>query len=396
MRILIVATSSQGGAGIAALRSFEALKESGLDVTFMSLDLNRGACITEPNLLKKALAVFQRKSITVFQRFVVQNSKALITSISFDSISRIYKNIFTSYDVIHIHAFYNVTTIDEIAKLSTDSKKVILTLHDERLFTGGCHYSGECTGYQNSCKNCPLVRGVFKALPQYSLKTTLKSLQSANQIEFVTPSSWLAEKAHLSAALKARSIHVISNPIPEIFSPTLGKRTSASIGNLSIGFNAYSVDNPLKGFSTLRGALEMLSENDKSKIHLKVASQSVSVTGIEGVRMDSVAPNSDRELREFYESIDLLVVPSLQDNSPSVVGEALASGTPVFGSNVGGIPEILERFEQYVFASGDVEDLSRRISDALQFGLPSIDHDRARFEFSASNYARRITEVYSL
>lgn len=396
MRILIVATSSQGGAGIAALRSFEALKESGLDVSFMSLDLNKGASFTAPNLLKKTSAVFQRKSITIFQRFLVQNSKALVTSFSFDSISRIYKNIFTSYDVIHIHAFYNLMTIDEIAKLSTHSKKVIVTLHDERLFTGGCHYSGHCISYQSSCKNCPLVRRVFKALPQYSLKTTLKSLQSANQIEFVTPSNWLAEKASISAALNAKSIHVISNPIPEIFSPTSGKRTSVGIDNLSIGFNAYSVDNPLKGFSILKGALEKLSENDKSKIHLKVASQSVSVTGIEGVRMDSVAPNSDGELREFYESIDLLVVPSLQDNSPNVVGEALASGIPVFGSNVGGIPEILERFEQHVFASGDVEDLSRRISDALQFGLPSIDHDKVRFDFSASSYARRITEVYSL
>jgi glycosyltransferase involved in cell wall biosynthesis len=199
-----------------------------------------------------------------------------------------------------------------------------------------------------------------------------------------------------SAALKDRSIHVISNPIPEIFASSLDKKNSTRIGILSIGFNAYSVDNPLKGFSVLRSALEKLSDNDKAKIHLKVASQSLSIASIQGVRIDLVAPNSDRELSDFYQSIDLLIVPSLQDNSPSVIGEALASGIPVYGSNVGGIPESLEKFEQYVFASGDVDALSKRISDALQFGLPSIDYEKARFEFSAGSYARRITEIYSL
>ena len=114
------------------------------------------------------------------------------------------------------------------------------------------------------------------------------------------------------------------------------------------------------------------------------------------MQIDLVAPNSDRELSDFYQSIDLLIVPSLQDNSPSVIGEALASGIPVYGSDVGGIPENLEKFEQYVFASGDVEALSKRIMEALHFGLPSIDSEKVRFEFSAGSYARRITEIYSL
>jgi glycosyltransferase involved in cell wall biosynthesis len=39
--------------------------------------------------------------------------------------------------------------------------------------------------------------------------------------------------------------------------------------------------------------------------------------------------------------MDLLVVPSRQDNSPNVIGEALMSGVRVLGSNVGGIPELM-------------------------------------------------------
>jgi glycosyltransferase involved in cell wall biosynthesis len=396
MRILIVATSSRGGAGIAALRSYEALKKSGLDADFISLDQNQTASFTKSHSLKKLLAIVQRKALTFFQRLLVQNSKELITSLSFNSINRMYRNIYKNYDVIHIHAFYNLTTTAEIARMSTESKKVIVTLHDERFFTGGCHYSGHCKGFQSNCKQCPLVRSVFRSLPQISLENTLKFLQFAEQIQFVSPSRWLAEKATTSAVLAGRSVHVISNPIPEIFTPSLDKENSARSGYLSIGFNAYSVDNPLKGFSVLRSALEKLSDNDKAKIRLKVASQSLNIASIQGVQIDLVAPISDRELSDFYQSIDLLIVPSLQDNSPSVIGEALASGIPVYGSDVGGIPENLEKFEQYVFASGDVEALSKKIIEALHFGLPSIDSEKARFEFSVGSYARRIIEIYSL
>lgn len=396
MRVLIIATSSRGGAGIAALRSYEALKESGLDADFISLDQSQTDSFTKSHSLKKFLAIGQRKAITLFQRLLVQNSKEPITSLSFDSINQADRSIFKGYDVIHIHAFYNLTTTAEIARMSTDSKKVIVTLHDERFFTGGCHYSGQCKGFQSNCKQCPLVRSAFRSLPQLSLESTLKSLQSAEKIQFVSPSRWLAEKATTSAALTGRRVHVISNPIPEIFTPSLDRKNSGESGNLSIGFNAYSVDNPLKGFSVLRSALEKLSDNDKARIHLKVASQSLNIASIQGVRIDLVAPNSDRELSDFYQSIDLLIVPSLQDNSPSVIGEALASGIPVYGSDVGGIPESLEKFEQFVFTPGDVEALSQRIIEALHFGLPSIDSEEARFEFSAGSYARQITEIYSL
>ena len=43
-------------------------------------------------------------------------------------------------------------------------------------------------------------------------------------------------------------------------------------------------------------------------------------------------------MASLLSTIDLVIVPSSQDNSPSVIGEALAVGVPVMGSDVGGIP----------------------------------------------------------
>jgi glycosyltransferase involved in cell wall biosynthesis len=45
--------------------------------------------------------------------------------------------------------------------------------------------------------------------------------------------------------------------------------------------------------------------------------------------------------KDFWQSIDVLLVPSRADNSPNVIHEAKLWGVPVISSSVGGIPEIL-------------------------------------------------------
>lgn len=47
------------------------------------------------------------------------------------------------------------------------------------------------------------------------------------------------------------------------------------------------------------------------------------------------------ELRDAFRSADLLVLPSLEDNCPMSVLEAMAAGVPVIASNVGGVPELV-------------------------------------------------------
>ena len=66
----------------------------------------------------------------------------------------------------------------------------------------------------------------------------------------------------------------------------------------------------------------------------------------------------------FFPRLDFTVVPSLwEDTFPSVVFESLLYGRPVLGSNLGGIPEMLNSSNGRLFSPGDPADLTRNIQE---------------------------------
>lgn len=67
----------------------------------------------------------------------------------------------------------------------------------------------------------------------------------------------------------------------------------------------------------------------------------------------------------FMQAADLFVLPSLWDSLPCVVSEALATGLPVVGSDVGGIPEMVDAESGRLAPPGDAAALCRALDDAL-------------------------------
>jgi len=69
-------------------------------------------------------------------------------------------------------------------------------------------------------------------------------------------------------------------------------------------------------------------------------------------------------LPDVLSRIDVLVVPSIwYENTPFVILEALASGTPVIASNLGGLSELIEDGKNgFLFRAGDSDDLRDKIA----------------------------------
>lgn len=84
----------------------------------------------------------------------------------------------------------------------------------------------------------------------------------------------------------------------------------------------------------------------------------------------------------FLAKSDLLVVPSLFDSFPDTVLEAMHCGTPVIGSRVGGIPDMIGR-EDLLFEPANPDEISRiirKLSQQNNLYLEIREHCRLRAE----------------
>ena len=89
------------------------------------------------------------------------------------------------------------------------------------------------------------------------------------------------------------------------------------------------------------------------------------------------------ETAAFYKSIDTLIMASKSETFGMVTIEALASGTPVIGSNSGGTPEIINHQETgLLFESGNTKDLSEK----LQLFLDMQTFDKNNIKLAAKRY----------
>ncbi|MFW9994111.1 MAG: glycosyltransferase family 4 protein, partial [Candidatus Odinarchaeota archaeon] len=73
----------------------------------------------------------------------------------------------------------------------------------------------------------------------------------------------------------------------------------------------------------------------------------------------------EKSLDDFYDTIDLLISPSLYEGCPNVVLEAIAKDIPAIGSSVGGTKEILE-YEELLFKPNDFQSLVKKLEGILK------------------------------
>lgn len=104
-------------------------------------------------------------------------------------------------------------------------------------------------------------------------------------------------------------------------------------------------------------------------------------------------------LPDFYNNSDLVVLPSYSEGLPNVLVEAIACGTKVIGSNVGGIPEVIKnkRFGSIVEPQNE-----KSLINAILLMLNKIDYlkfqqaDIKWFKesFNIEDNVKKIDELY--
>jgi glycosyltransferase involved in cell wall biosynthesis len=93
---------------------------------------------------------------------------------------------------------------------------------------------------------------------------------------------------------------------------------------------------------------------------------------------------------------DFFVLPSLWENQPCVLNEALSCGLPILATRIGGIPEMLDDQTGLLVPPGDVAALTDALCKALNH---EIHFDQKRIAQAAMRYqpetvGNEILEVY--
>ena len=328
IQIIHVSTSHTGGAGIAARRLSAALGDAGYASLFMACA--NQAFVPNHNEISIQRTLKQRLKGALLAR--VQRAISSKTYFTLGSIGAIEASSLKGYPrnnlVIHVHNWFNLADLIFFRELLLQGFRLVFTLHDMRLLTGGCHYSLNCHNYLKSCDSCPFLPSFFRGIPPRNLANFRELLtQFSTQIELICPSVWLQTLAVESQILPKESIHFIPNvhnwQNPNISDATMIQRNNPQ--SIDIGVASLDVTSPLKGGDFLSEIIKIASVT-KPQINFVFLND-----------YDSRGENQEG----FWENIDYLMVTSRADNSPNVIHEAKLRQVPVIATEVGGITELL-------------------------------------------------------
>ena len=110
--------------------------------------------------------------------------------------------------------------------------------------------------------------------------------------------------------------------------------------------------------------------------------------------------SDEKRIVDIYNSVDVFVLPSLEDNLPNTIMEAMACGVPSVGFKVGGIPEMIDHQKNgYVANYRDTNDLAQGIHWVLEEAdkelLSQACLQKVSHNYSQHAVALRYIEVYN-
>ncbi len=308
-----------------------------------------------------------------------------------------------SPDIAHAHCIYHHLSPSVLSLLHERGIPTVMTAHDLTLACPAYKMLNK-HGICEKCKHGNLSHVILNRCIHNSLSTsTLVAVESAAHKAFglyrrnldrvICPSQFYRQKLMEWGWPAEKLVHIPNFIEIEQYSPDY------KAGNYFLYFGRLA---PEKGVDTLIRAAALAGvwlqiagtgpfEND-----LKVLANELDA------KTDFLGYCSGEKLWELIRKARAVVLPSQwYENAPISIIEAYASGKPVIGANIGGIPEMIPTSEiGWLFESGDVDQLAEHLRDIqgmangklAEMGAQARSY--AADNFSKDRYANDFIDLY--
>ena len=410
---MIVNTSERtGGAAIAAGRLTEALKSHGIKAKMLVRDkqTDRISTVALGGGWKQVRKfVWERVVIWINSHFRRERLFSVDIANTGNDITRLPE--FKEADLIHLHWInQGMLSLKVIRKILASGKPVVWTMHDMWPCTGICHHARTCTAFHSECGACPMIYSQKRKDLSTRIFRQKQRLYASGGIHFVTCSHWLEGMAKQSALLVNQPVSVIPNPISTtLFHPM--KQTEARqklalpTESKLILFGSVKLTDKRKGIDYMVEACRLLAKQHPA---LKEQLALVAV-GMHAAELQPLVPfkvhnmgyvKEEHQLVEIYNAADLYVIPSLDENLPNTIMEAMACGTPCVGFPTGGIPEMIDHLKNgYLTKEHSAEQLAEGIYTLLTTpAYESLSHEavaKVNACYSERSVANQYGQLYA-
>ncbi len=299
-------------------------------------------------------------------------------------------------DVVHLNNINFQITPAIIDEVKRDNIRVVWTAHDYQVIcpnhlmysVKNKHVCDACLDgkfincTRNRCIHNSTVKSILGTIEAYLYKIR----KTYNKVDlFICPSVFLENKLIHYPGLKGKTVS-LHNFIDLVEWQEVEKKKYV------LYFGRYSEE---KGFTTLLEAVKQLSN-----IKFVFAGRGPLEASLKGIpNITNVGFISGEELVTLIsEAMFSLCTSSCYENCPFSVMESQMYGTPVIGSNLGGIPELIQNNKTgLIFEDGNVEDLITCIKRLTYDSVMRNElHDNCKnLEFDTiSEYCKKLISIY--
>jgi|LSQX01.2.fsa_nt_gb glycosyltransferase involved in cell wall biosynthesis len=237
------------------------------------------------------------------------------------------------------------------------------------MYTGGCGYAYDCEKWQSGCGACPKLKEATQSLwidrTDKAWNLMKKSFTNFD-VQIVSVSDWLDQRAQNSIILENKTFHVIYNGIDtKVFHPR----------NYENLLEKYKITDEkillfvTQSYTDERKGGKYINELARRLLGYKIK---IFILGYDGDYKDlpeNITPlrftKDQNELAEFYSMADLTLLASKRETFSMPVAESICCGTPVVGFKAGA-PELIAlegtcEFVEYGDMSAFYEAVMRNI-----------------------------------